>query len=70
MQEDLSAFPLRLRAAASAGEPLNPEIIETIRALLMGHEPSDWPVAVAWCLLILVASWAWATVLFRRRTRR
>ncbi|HEY8014097.1 MAG TPA: AMP-binding protein [Dongiaceae bacterium] len=32
VQEDLSAFPLRLRAAASAGEPLNPEIIETIRA--------------------------------------
>src|SRR4029077_17698891 len=31
VQEDLSAFPLRLRAAASAGEPLNPEIIETIR---------------------------------------
>src|SRR3978361_1974092 len=30
VQEDLSAFPLRLRAAASAGEPLNPEIIETI----------------------------------------
>jgi len=32
VQEDLSAFPLRLRVAASAGEPLNPEIIETIRA--------------------------------------
>jgi acetyl-CoA synthetase len=32
VQEDLSTFPLRLRAAASAGEPLNPEIIETIRA--------------------------------------
>jgi acetyl-CoA synthetase len=32
VQEDLSAFALRLRAAASAGEPLNPEIIETIRA--------------------------------------
>ena len=32
VQEDLSAFPLRLRATASAGEPLNPEIIETIRA--------------------------------------
>jgi acetyl-CoA synthetase len=32
VQEDLSAFPLRLRAVASAGEPLNPEIIEIIRA--------------------------------------
>ncbi|HEX4571577.1 MAG TPA: AMP-binding protein, partial [Dongiaceae bacterium] len=32
VQEDLGAYPLLLRAAASAGEPLNPEIIETIRA--------------------------------------
>jgi acetyl-CoA synthetase len=31
VQEDPASFPLRLRAAASAGEPLNPEIIETIR---------------------------------------
>jgi acetyl-CoA synthetase len=31
VQEDLASFPVRLRAAASAGEPLNPEIIDEIR---------------------------------------
>ncbi len=29
--EDLSAFPVRLRELASAGEPLNPEVIEKVR---------------------------------------
>jgi acetyl-CoA synthetase len=32
VQENPAAFPVRLRAAASAGEPLNPEVIETIRS--------------------------------------
>ena len=31
VQENPAAFPVRLRVAASAGEPLNPEVIETIR---------------------------------------
>jgi acetyl-CoA synthetase len=31
VQEDLKSYPIRLTAAASAGEPLNPEVIETVR---------------------------------------
>jgi acetyl-CoA synthetase len=31
VQEDLKSYPVRLTAAASAGEPLNPEVIETVR---------------------------------------
>ncbi|HXQ41340.1 MAG TPA: AMP-binding protein [Candidatus Udaeobacter sp.] len=31
VQEDLKSYPMRLTAAASAGEPLNPEVIETVR---------------------------------------
>ena len=30
--EDLKSFPVRLRELASAGEPLNPEVIEQVRA--------------------------------------
>ncbi len=30
--EDLKSFPVRLRELASAGEPLNPEVIERVRA--------------------------------------
>jgi acetyl-CoA synthetase len=30
--EDLRAYPVRLREVASAGEPLNPEVIEQVRA--------------------------------------
>ncbi|HLJ61062.1 MAG TPA: AMP-binding protein [bacterium] len=30
--EDLPAYPVRLREVASAGEPLNPEVIEQVRA--------------------------------------
>lgn len=30
--EDLNAFPVKLRELASAGEPLNPEVIERVRA--------------------------------------
>lgn len=32
IQEDLAAFPVRLTALASAGEPLNPEVIARVRA--------------------------------------
>ena len=32
VQEKLAEFPVRLREAASAGEPLNPEVIEQVRA--------------------------------------
>jgi acetyl-CoA synthetase len=31
IQEDLAAYPVRLREALSAGEPLNPEVIEQVR---------------------------------------
>jgi acetyl-CoA synthetase len=32
VQEDLKSFPVRLSAATSAGEPLNPEVIAAVRA--------------------------------------
>jgi acetyl-CoA synthetase len=32
IQEDLAAYPVKLREAASAGEPLNPEVISRVRA--------------------------------------
>jgi acetyl-CoA synthetase len=32
IQEDLARWPVRLRELASAGEPLNPEVIEQVRA--------------------------------------
>jgi len=32
IQEKLTDYPIRLREAASAGEPLNPEVIEQVRA--------------------------------------
>jgi acetyl-CoA synthetase len=32
IQEDLAAYPVALREALSAGEPLNPEVIEQVRA--------------------------------------
>ena len=32
IQEKLADYPVRLREAASAGEPLNPEVIEQVRA--------------------------------------
>jgi acetyl-CoA synthetase len=32
IQEELAAWPVRLREALSAGEPLNPEVIEQVRA--------------------------------------
>ncbi|HEX6041590.1 AMP-binding protein [Longimicrobium sp.] len=32
INEDLGAWPVRLREAVSAGEPLNPEVIERVRA--------------------------------------
>jgi acetyl-CoA synthetase len=32
IQEDLKRWPVKLREAISAGEPLNPEVIEQVRA--------------------------------------
>jgi acetyl-CoA synthetase len=32
VQEDLKSYPVSLREACSAGEPLNPEVIESVRA--------------------------------------
>jgi acetyl-CoA synthetase len=31
VQEDLASYPVKLTSVASAGEPLNPEVIETVR---------------------------------------
>jgi ABC-2 type transport system permease protein len=44
-------------------------VIETMRGLLMGGPigANGW-LAVMWCLLILVASWTAAGLLFRRRS--
>lgn len=49
-------------------QPVTP-IIETLRGLLTGMPVGDtvW-TALAWCLVILIASYAWASWLFRRRT--
>lgn len=49
-------------------QPVTP-IIETLRGLLAGTPVGDtvW-TALAWCLFILIASYAWAGWLFRRRT--
>ena len=33
IQEDIASYPVRLRELISAGEPLNPEVIEQVRAL-------------------------------------
>jgi acetyl-CoA synthetase len=33
IQEDLSAYPVQLRELISAGEPLNPEVIERVRSM-------------------------------------
>jgi ABC-2 type transport system permease protein len=49
-------------------QPITP-VIETVRALLLGHAPgSDAWVALAWCAGILGVSVAASGALFRRRT--
>ncbi len=64
-----STMPAFLRGFAE-NQPVTP-VIETLRGLLMGTPIGDSAVlAVAWCLLVLLASWAAAAVLFRRRTSR
>ncbi len=64
-----STMPAFLRGFAE-NQPVTP-VIETLRGLLMGTPIGDSEVlAVAWCLLVLLASWAAAAVLFRRRTSR
>ncbi len=49
-------------------QPVTP-VIETLRGLLTGLPVGDtvW-TALAWCLFILIASYAWASWLFRRKT--
>jgi ABC-2 type transport system permease protein len=67
-----STMPTWLRAFA-AHQPFTP-IIETMRGLWMGHTSTGTPVshdallAIAYCLIILVASAAGASFLFRHRT--
>jgi ABC-2 type transport system permease protein len=65
-------MPTWLRAFA-AHQPFTP-IIETMRGLWMGHTSTGTPVshdavlAIAYCLIILVAAAAGASFLFRHRT--
>jgi ABC-2 type transport system permease protein len=64
-----STMPAFLRGFAD-NQPVTP-VIETLRGLLMGTPiGNSAQLAVAWCLLILLTSWAAAAVLFRRRTSR
>jgi len=45
-------------------------IVDSIRALLTGQSVgSELWIALAWCLGILIAAWALATAMYRRRTR-
>ncbi|WP_232304077.1 ABC transporter permease [Pseudofrankia sp. DC12] len=65
-----STMPGPLRAFADH-QPLTP-VINTVRGLLVrGHAAHGTAaVALVWCTGILVASYAAATALFRRRTAR
>ncbi len=64
-----STMPAFLRGFAE-NQPVTP-VIETLRGLLMGTPIEDsGALAVAWCLVVLVASWGASAVLFRRRTTR
>jgi ABC-2 type transport system permease protein len=62
-------MPAGLRAVADH-QPITP-IIETVRGLLLGTPVgSNAALAVAWCGGLLLASYAGAAALFRRRTAR
>jgi ABC-2 type transport system permease protein len=63
----VSTMPSFLQGFAEH-QPVTP-VIETMRGLLMGGPigANGW-LAVMWCLLILVASWTAAGLLFRRRS--
>ena len=64
-----STMPAFLRGFAE-NQPVTP-VIETLRGLLMGTPIGDsGALAVAWCIVVLVASWGASAVLFRRRTTR
>lgn len=62
-------MPAVLRAF-SENQPITP-IIETVRGLLMGTPvgSNGW-VALAWCAGLLIASVAFATAMYRRKTAR
>lgn len=49
----------------AAHEPFTP-ILDTVRALLLGGPVTDGGVAVAWCVVLGLAGYVWAWVLFRR----
>ena len=51
-------------------QPFTP-IIDTVRALLMGTPIGETAVlAVAWCVAIAAAGYAWARVSYERRPAR
>jgi ABC-2 type transport system permease protein len=63
----VDTMPTWLHGVAN-NQPVTP-VIETLRGLLLGTPVGSSPwQALAWCLGILVASIAFAGVLFRRRT--
>ena len=62
-----SASPPAARAVA-ANQPVTP-ITETLRGLLLGTPIGSYGwQALAWCAGLLLAAFAAATILFRRRT--
>ena len=63
------SMPAGMRLFAE-NQPFTP-IIETLRGLLMGTEIGDsWLLAIAWCLGIALAGYAWARVAFGREPAR
>lgn len=60
-----ASLPDPLRWVAE-NQPFTP-IIETVRGLLLGTSVSDSaPIAVAWCVVVSVAGYAWARRLYDR----
>jgi ABC-2 type transport system permease protein len=56
--------------AIGEGQPITP-VIETVRGLLTGTPiGSSGAIALVWCVGLLLASYAFATAAFARRTRR
>jgi ABC-2 type transport system permease protein len=65
----VATMPAWLQPIAE-NQPITP-LIEAIRSLLMGDAVgSTWPVAVAWCVGIVVVAAVWGAWLFRRKAGR
>jgi ABC-2 type transport system permease protein len=65
----VDSMPAVLHAFAEH-QPITP-IVETMRGLLMGTPVgTDAPIAVAWCVAVLVAGYAGSAAIYRRRRGR